>query len=144
MMTLGEAMVAAGGRGIISEDGFMIGFDISEGQELLPEDFTAAAAGVSGFEFELSPKTVMREYVDGHRAVPLSEMRRFVLTVTYIAGDPLHMFLADAAESSDRVRYAYADALTGTYRTGTGLVRMTKIKKSAVCGLEITFVIENG
>ena len=107
-MTLCEARAA-----FSDENGFaggaVVGFDMSEGQALPFEDFTAAVSGVSSLELDFSQRTVIRKFVDGYKAVPVSDMRCIRLTIWFIAGDELHRFLVNAAENSDIVRFAYCE-----------------------------------
>lgn len=142
-MTVSEARAAfSDGAGFAG--GALVGFDMSAGQVLSPEEFTAAVSGVSSLELDFSQRTVIRRYVDGYKAVPVSDMRCIKLTIWFIAGDAVHRFLVNAAENSDIVRFAYADSAGEEVRIGFGVVRRTGIRQNSFGRLEMDFVIENG
>lgn len=142
-MTVNEARTAfSSGNGFAG--GAVVGFDMSAGQVLSPENFTAAVSGVSSLELDFSQRTVIRKYVDGYKAVPVSDMRCIRLTIWFIAGDAVHSFLVNAAENSDVVRFAYVGCAGEEARIGFGVVRRTGIRQNSFGRLEMDFIIENG
>ena len=121
--------------GFADENSRVIAFDISEDGSSTNEDFTVLSAGVIAAEFDFSPRTAVRHFVEGDRTVPLSDMRVFIIKLVLADDDPVQSFILAAAASQERVRYVYYNACTGIEESGYLLPELTGIEKNDIYGM---------
>ncbi|MCM1524733.1 MAG: hypothetical protein NC120_09780 [Ruminococcus sp.] len=140
-MTVSQAALRSASAGIADEDGYILGIDMSEGQDAEWGDFTVLSEGVYGISADLSPETAVRKYVDGYRSLPVSDMARITVRLAAGAEDAAGRRLLDAARNGERLRCVYAEASGGSRTVFSLLPRIASVCPAALYGLEITVIM---
>ena len=129
--------------GFMTAQDFLLGIDISEKQDAEGTAYEVLRNGVVSVSADLSPRCVLRKYVDGDRIVHLSPMERFTVRFLRIADDPVQEFIIAAAESSSDIRYCRIDP-KGGLKSGILKAKISDISESDVFGIIYTAVLETG
>ncbi|MDE7294890.1 MAG: hypothetical protein K2N72_10750 [Oscillospiraceae bacterium] len=98
------------------------------------EVFTEVSRGVCFMEADFSDRSEIRKFIDGDRAVPMSD--RVVITLEFIRDmdDPCQEFLLDAANCGRRVEVICGGA--GDERRFNALALVEKISKGDIWGIK--------
>lgn len=128
-------------EGLAEESEYVLGIDLSAEQNAAKEDFTALQKGVYSIKADISPETVTRKYVDGHRTLPVSDMVRITLKLAAGETDSAGNKILQAAKQGKNVRCVYADIANGSSIICSMLPRVTEICRGEIFGIEITVVM---
>lgn len=138
-MTVSEAVNAPDEGGFYDELGFMLGIDMSEGGNASADDFTAVTEGVFSVSADFSPRVVIRDYVDGDRAVPVSKRGSITVKFLRIAGNAVQEKIMLCAENGVPVRCVYTDGGNTAFE-GDMLIGQAGDVPSEVYGRTVTAV----
>lgn len=138
-MTVGEALKSFGEGDFLDEFGYVLGIDLSENGDSSPEMFTAVTEGVCGISADMSPRVVIRDFVDGDRAVPVSERAEIRLEFLLISGDGVQEVILNSAEKGVPLRCVYM-SVGGAAFLGDMLVSEAVSAPSEVYGIRIKAV----
>lgn len=138
-MTVREALCDFEAGDFIDELGYVLGIDMSENGGSSADEFTAVTEGVCGISADLSPRVVIRDYVDGDRAVAVSRRTEIRLRFLLISGDMVQKMILKAAENGTSLRCVYMNG-DGTAFEGNMLVSAAASAPSEVYGIEIKAV----
>ena len=128
-------------QGLAEDGAYVLGVDLSEEQNAVWKNFTVLREGVYSLKADLSPETVTRKYVDGHKSLPVSDMVRITLKLAAGETDSAGSRILKAASLGENVRCVYADISEGSYITCSMLPRITEICSGELYGMEITVVM---
>ncbi|MDE6591712.1 MAG: hypothetical protein K2K57_01430 [Oscillospiraceae bacterium] len=98
------------------------------------EVFTEVSKGVCFMEADFSDRSEIRKFVDGDRAVPLSDRAAVTLEFIRESGDPVQDFLLGAARCGRRIEVICGDA--EDERRINALVLAEKISKGEIWGIK--------
>lgn len=138
-MTVREAVNAAEEGMFYDFLGFVIGIDMSESGEAKADDLTAVTEGVFSVSADFSPRVVMRDYVDGDRAVPVSKRGSITVKFLRIKGDIVQEKILKCAEEGIPVRCVYTDGESTAFE-GNMLISRAEDIPSGIYGREVTAV----
>lgn len=138
-MTVGEALKCFGEGDFIDESGFILGIDMSENGDSAADEFTAVTEGVCGISADLSPRVVIRDFVDGDRAVPVSEWAEIRLRFLLVSGDGVQAAILNAAENGIPLRCVYMSG-EGAEFLGNMLVSAAPSAPADIYGTEVKAV----
>lgn len=138
-MTVGEALISVGEGDFLDEFGYVLGIDMSEGGDLAAEDFTAVTEGVCGISADMTARVVIRDFVDGDRAVPVSGRAEVRLEFLLISGDGVQERILGSAKNGVPLRCVYMSG-GGTEFLGDMLVSAAEAAPSEVYGIRIRAV----
>lgn len=138
-MTVGEALISFGQGDFIDRFGYVFGIDMSEQGNSSPAMFTAVTEGVWGISADLSPRVVIRNYVDGDRAVPVSERAEITVRFLLSSGDGVQAAILDAAENGVPLRCVYMSGEEVAFM-GNMIVSASEMSPSEVYGITVKAV----
>ena len=138
-MTVGEALKSVGKVDFLDEFGFVLGIDMSGNGDGSTSLFTAVTEGVCGISADLSARVVIRDYVDGYRAVPVSKGAEIRLEFLLVSGDGVQAAILDAARNGVPLKCVYTSG-GGTAFLGDMLVSAAETAPSEVYGLRVKAV----
>lgn len=138
-MTVSEAVNAPDEGCFYDELGFVLGIDMSESGDAGADDFTAVTEGVFSVSADFSPRVVIRDYVDGDRAVPVSKRGSITVKFLCIAGDAVQERIMRCAENGVPVRCVYTDGSNMAFE-GYMLISQAGDVPSEVYGRTVTAV----
>lgn len=138
-MTVREAIAECSDGNFSDEFGFVLGIDLSENKDVMPEDFTAVTEGVCGISAKLSPRIVIRDFVDGDRAVALSERTEIKLRFLVIKGDRVQEVILRAAEHGVPVRCVFMSGDSTAFE-GYMLISLCDAVPAGIYGIEVSAV----
>lgn len=138
-MTVGEALKGFGKGEFLDEFGYILGIDMSESGDSSPELFTAVTEGVCGISADMSARVVIRDFVDGDRAVPVSKRAEIRLEFLLISGDEVQERILESAEKGVPLRCVYMCG-EGAAFIGDMLVSEAVLAPSEVYGIRIRAV----
>lgn len=135
-MTVGEVLMTFDCGGFIDERGFVLGIDMSETHNLTADNYTAVTDGVISVKGDISPRFVIRDYVDGDRAVPLSKRAEVCVCFLRIGGNAVQKKLIDSALDCSKVRCVYKSAGEVLF-LGEMLPRITSLCGGDIYGMNV-------
>ncbi|MGN1105234.1 MAG: hypothetical protein ACI4RH_01185 [Huintestinicola sp.] len=138
-MTVGMALKGFCEGDFLDEFGYILGIDMSESGDSSPELFTAVTEGVCGISADLSPRVVIRDFVDGDRAVPVSKRTEIRLEFLLISGDGVQERILESAEKGVPLRCVYMSG-GGVAFLGDMLVSEAVFEPSEVYGIRVRAV----
>ncbi|MBP0956979.1 MAG: hypothetical protein J5997_06405 [Oscillospiraceae bacterium] len=138
-MTVSEALNSFGEGEFLDRFGYILGIDLSEKGDSSPELFTAVTEGVCGISADMSPRVIIRDFVDGDRAVPVSKRAEIRLEFLLIAGDGVQEMILNSAENGVPLRCVYMGG-DGVAFLGNMLVSEAPSAPSEVYGIRIKAV----
>lgn len=138
-MTVEEALNSFGEGEFLDKFGYILGIDMSENGDLAAEDFTAVTEGICAISADLSPRVVIRDFVDGDRAVPVSERAEIRLDLLLISGDGVQEMILDSAEKGVPLRCVYMSGV-GVAFLGNMLVSAAPSAPSEIYGIMVKAV----
>ncbi|MGN0637709.1 MAG: hypothetical protein ACI4J0_05015 [Huintestinicola sp.] len=138
-MTVGEALKSFGKGEFIDEFGFVLGIDMSENGDSAADGFTAVTEGVCGISADMSPRVVIRDFVDGDRAVPVSARAEIRLDFLLVSGDGVQAAVLSAAENGVPLRCVYMSG-EGAVFLGNMLVSAAPCAPSDIYGTKVKAV----
>ncbi len=97
-------------------------------------EFTEVSRGVCFMEADFSDRSEIRKFVDGDRAVPLSDRAAVTLEFIRERGDSVQDFLLEAARCGRRIEVICGGA--GDERRISALVLVEKISKGDIWGIK--------
>ena len=138
-MTVSEAARSFGEGDFFDEFGFVLGIDMSENENSDTDGFTAVTEGVCGISAVLSPRVVIRDYVDGDRAVPLSARAEIKVRFLVIKGDNVQERIIASAKTGIPLRCVYMSC-AGVAFEGNMLISLSEAAPAEIFGTEVTAV----
>lgn len=139
-MTIGEALENFSlERGISGDEFFVVGIDVREDQAAEPSEFTALGDDYTDVTVYPEPRTVVRKYIGGDKTIPVSEKIKICFSVHPNYDDELLKRLLAAAYSSDTVRCAYAQRITGEIICCELFPIIAAVKDDEIFGKKIIF-----
>lgn len=138
-VTVGMALTSVGEGDFLDEFGYVLGIDMSENGDCSPAMFTAVTEGVCGISADMSARVVIRDYVDGDRAVPVSGRAEIRLEFLLISGDGVQERILESAKNGVPLRCVYMSG-GGTAFLGDMLVSAAAAAPSEVYGIRVKAV----
>lgn len=138
-MTVSELAASAASGGFCDSFGRFLGIDMSENGGLAEGDLTAVTEGVISIEADLSAKSAVREFVDGHKAVAVSEWAEIKIRFLLISGDEIQERIMECAHSGVSVRCVFGDGKKTEF-SGNMLITSAESKPHSVYGTAVTAV----
>lgn len=138
-MTVCEAVRNFNDGDFFDEFGFVLGIDLSEDGDGLPLDFTAVTEGVCGISARLSPRVIIRNYVDGDKAVPISENAEIKLQFLLVKGDSVQEKIISAAMAGIPLRCVYISC-GGAAFEGKMLISLSEMGPADIFGTKVMAV----
>lgn len=138
-MTVKEAVNLPDEGCFYDELGYVLGIDMSESGNAETNSFTAVTEGVFSVSADFSPRVVIRDYVDGDRAVPVSKRGSITVKLLRIIGDAVQEKIIRCAESGIPVRCVYTDGGNIAFE-GNMLIGQVSDTPSEVYGRTVTAV----
>lgn len=130
----------AGHSGIMREDDFILGIDISQEQNSAFGGYECIREGVLSLVCDGSPDMTVRKFVDGHRAVVLSDRIKFTVRFLELCGNAALEHLLDYAAQGKSVRFYYERLCDGGFCSGDAAVSIGE-RKAILGGMELTVVL---
>lgn len=137
-MTVTEAVKSPNDGCFYDELGFVLGIDMSESGEDT-NSFAAVTEGVFSVSADFSPRVVIRDYVDGDRAVPVSKRGSITVKFLRIKGDSVQEKIMRCSENGIPVRCIYTDGSRSAFE-GMMLISQAGDMPSEICGRTVTAV----
>lgn len=138
-MTVSEAVTAPNDGCFYDELGFVLGIDMLESGDADTDSFTAVTEGVFSVSADFSPRVVIRDYVDGDRAVPVSKRGSITVKFLRIAGDTVQEKIMRCAGNGIPVRCIYTDGSNAAFE-GNMLISQAGDATSEIYGRTVTAV----
>jgi len=138
-MTVSELAASAASGEFCDSFGRFLGIDMSEKGGLAEGDFSAVTEGVISIDADLSAKSAVREFVDGHKAVAVSEWAEIKIEFLLIVGDGVQEKILECAHSGVPVRCVFGDGKKAEF-SGNMLITSAESKPHSVYGTAVTAV----
>ena len=136
---MNEAVKSFSEGDFFDEFGFVLGIDLSENGNSDTDGFTAVTEGVCGISAVLSPRVVIRDYVDGDRAVPLSERAEIKVRFLVIKGDSVQKRILASAKAGIPLRCVYMSC-AGVAFEGKMLISLAEAAPAEIFGTAVSAV----
>lgn len=138
-MTVSEASARFSGGDIPDERGAVFGIDMSAGHDSVVGEFSAVTEGVCCISAKLSPRVIIRDFVDGDRAVAVSKRAEIRLKFIIINGDAVSEKILSAASSGAPLRCVYMECGRQAF-LGNMLISLSESAPDDIYGRQITAV----
>ncbi|MCI7768408.1 MAG: hypothetical protein MSJ26_10595 [Oscillospiraceae bacterium] len=138
-MTVSEAVRDFYDGDFFDEFGFILGIDMSENGDGVPSGFTAVTEGVCGISARLSPRVIVRNFVDGDRAVPVSHFAEIRLDFLLVKGDAVQEKILSYAMAGCPLRCVYMSC-DGIAFEGKMLISLSETAPGEIFGTKASAV----
>lgn len=115
-------------------EGNTLKIDISEAQNASEDDFVLLSSGIISVRADLSPRSAVRKFVEGDKAVLLSPMTAFEIKLLR-TDDSAQDFILSAGTSGRRIRYIWGG------HPGEAVVTGMKEESSDIIGTVVTLTM---